>query len=347
MNVWCKDPFVHVDIVVENDSVSYYPCNVYAKKSPLLDFNKIKEDLASGNWAEGCEFCKSAESSGLRSRRIGVNDIHKNINLTAGIQSVGLRYGTLCNSTCLICDESRSSAWATEKIKKNIPIKSNFQYNKSMMPKLENIFNSIDLKKLTHIEFHGGEPLMNMYPWEMLKLLNANNVSVKFNTNGTIMPDKIIDFVNCKSVEMLFSIDDINERLEYLRPPAKFGTILDNVEKSKILKFNTGCTYTMSSLNIFYLPEFLTWALKTFGPRLFGQHLFADDKFNLYNLNDYAKQCVDNKFSQYPHLFKLLKIALFEMQKPKKKDDIELIDLAKTDKYKTTFPEWAKVLTHE
>jgi hypothetical protein len=28
---WCRDPFVHIDIIVENQYVHYKPCNVYAK----------------------------------------------------------------------------------------------------------------------------------------------------------------------------------------------------------------------------------------------------------------------------------------------------------------------------
>ena len=347
MNVWCKDPFVHIDIVVENDKVRYYPCNVYQQWFTDANFIEIKNSLSSGRWASGCDFCKVAEASGLPSRRIGVNKLRENLDIEQGIQSIGLRYGTLCNSTCLICDETRSSAWATQKIKNSIPIHSQFKYNKSLMPDIKELLSKFDLSKIKHIEFHGGEPLMNSYPWDTLNLLDKKELAVKINTNGTVWPDKMADFATCKSTEIMFSIDDIDQRLEYLRPPAKFDIILENIQKSKKLKFKTSCTYTMSSLNVYYLPEFFNWALRVFGINIYGQHLFDGGKFALYNLSPYAKKAIEEKFLKFPQFNKLLGTALNEIKKPQLFDDSNIRSIAQSDKFKNTFPEWAEILNHD
>lgn len=347
MNVWCKDPFVHIDIVVENDQIKYYPCNVYQFKFNDSNFNNVKNNLLSGQWAPGCSYCKIAESSGLNSRRIGVNKLKENLDIKHGIQSIGLRYGTLCNSTCLICDETRSSAWASHKTKNLIPIQPQFNYKKSTMPNVKELLSKFDLPKIKFIEFHGGEPLINSYPWETLKLLNKSELYVKINTNGTVWPDRMLEFTDCKSTEIMFSVDDIYNRLEFLRPPAEFNIILENIQKSKELKFKTSCIYTMSSLNIFYLPEFLDWALKVFGIRIHGQHLFNNSNYALYNLSPYAKKSIEEKFLKFPKLSKLLDIAINELKKPKQCDDLDLREIARSEKFKKTFPEWAEILNYD
>jgi sulfatase maturation enzyme AslB (radical SAM superfamily) len=336
-----------MDIIVENEHVSYKPCNVYRDSFKTPCFDDVQEPLSKGMWAPGCDFCKNQEASGGTSRRIGLNQLYKNKNIKDGIQGLSLRYGTLCNSVCIICDETRSSAWATKAIQNGRLVDKRFMFKKAAMPELTTILNGIDTSVITHLDFHGGEPLLNTYPWQMLELCNVSNLTVKINTNGTVWPDSMEMFKKCKSTEIIFSIDDIGKRLEYLRPPAKFDSVVQNINKSKQMGFKTSCTYTLSSLNVYYLPEFLLWGLKTFGVALYGQDMFDGSKFNLYNLSDYAKNKVLEKFNTYPQLKKLTSIAVIEMMKPKAKQDNALNDIINDDEFKNTFPEWWKILTHE
>ena len=347
MTVWCKEPFIHMDVIVENEQVSYKPCNVYRDVFTTPNFDKVQEHLSKNEWAPGCDYCKNQEANGGVSRRIGINQLYKNKNIEDGIQGLSLRYGTLCNSVCVICDETRSSAWATKLIQKGLSIDQRYIFKKAAMPKLETILENIDTSTITHVDFHGGEPLLNTYPWQMLELCNVPNLTVKINTNGTVWPDYMELFKKCKSTEIIFSIDDINSRLEYLRPPAKFDNIVQNINKSKQMGFKTSCTYTLSSLNIYYLPEFLLWGLKTFGLALYGQNMFDGSKFNLYNLNDYSKNKVLEKFDAYPQLKKLTSFAATEMMKPKTKHDDALNNIINDNNFKNVFPDWWEILTHE
>ena len=341
---WCRDPFVHIDIIVENQYVHYKPCNVYAESYSTPDFKVIQRDLVSGRWAEGCGNCKSAESANINSRRTGVNLIHKDKPLV--VSSIGLRYGTLCNSTCLICDETRSSAWASKLLKESIPIKSEYIFNKKLIPDLAEVLKDIDCSTITNIELHGGEPLLNSYTRDILDMLPIENLSVKINTNGTVWPEWMDKFTKTKSTEILFSIDDIGDRLEYLRPPANFDVITENIKKSKGMNFKTGCTYVVSSLNVYYLPEFLMWAVKKFGISLYGQFMFDDTKYSLFNLPESAKLKVIEKFNQHPKLTKLLSSVIIEMSKNNTKEDTALYDTIRDNEFKTVFPEWHSILTH-
>lgn len=345
-NVWCKEPFIHTDIVVENNHVYYKPCNVYEENFSTPNFNNVQKCLSDGRWAPGCNYCKKQEDAGGISRRIGINKLYKDKNIFDGLQGFSLRYGTLCNSTCVICDETRSSAWASKLLMAGHSVNEKFIFKKSLLPDLKTLLKDIDTSKITHIDFHGGEPLLNSYPWDTLELCDLSNLSIKINTNGTVWPNSMIEFKKCKSTEIIFSIDDINDRLEFLRPPAKFGDVVNNIQNSKAMGFKTSCTYTLSSLNIYYLPEFLLWGLKNFGVNLYGQHLFGDSKFNLYNLNDYAKNKILEKFETFPKLKKLTSIAINEMMKPIVNTDEALMDVIKNPLYQKTFPEWYNILTH-
>jgi sulfatase maturation enzyme AslB (radical SAM superfamily) len=347
MTVWCLDPFVHIDIIVENNLVRYKPCNTYTEDFHTPDFTEVKKSLSQNTWASGCDFCKNAESHGTTSRRQGVNVIHADKKILPTPQSIGVRYGTLCNSTCLICDESRSSAWASKLIKENISVRPEYRFNKSLMPSATDIIGSLNVSRVTNVEFHGGEPLINAYPWDIVQLLGPQNLTVKINTNGTVWPEKMTEFTRCKRVEILFSIDDINDRLEFLRPPAKFDQVENNITTSKNMGFVTGCTYVASSLNVYYLPEFLSWALPKFSGRVYGQHMFGPDKYNLHNLSDYAKLQVQDKFSQYPYLKKHLDPIIIAMNTPRTQVDQQLDQIRLSRGFTMAMPEWAEILDHD
>jgi len=348
MTIECLEPFVHVDVIVENDKVYYKPCNVYNKNFDTIEFTNVKNSFAVGQWAEGCDYCKTAESSGVSSRRIGCNKVYNDlgINASKGVQSISFRYGTLCNSTCLICDETRSSAWATKLLQKNIPIQSRYIYKKQLLPTIDKLLTGIDLSQIRLVEFHGGEPLIADYPWEILSKLDKSNLSVKINTNGTVWPKAMQEFNDCKSVEIMFSVDDIDSRLEYLRPPAKFAEVIANIKRAQAMNFKVSCTYVISSLNIFYLPEFLLWALKTFGINLYGQLIYEPSIYSLYNLTEHAKLSIQTKFKEYPTLNKLLQPALDDLNKVPQQDINELIRLANTVEFKNSMPEWSDILTY-
>jgi MoaA/NifB/PqqE/SkfB family radical SAM enzyme len=223
-------------------------------------------------------------------------------------------------------------------------VPSQYIYKKQEMVPIEKILTGIDLSKIKFVEFHGGEPLMASYPWEIISLLDKTNISVKINTNGTIWPESMYEFVECQLTEIIFSIDDIDKRLEYLRPPAKFDQLLKNIKQAQAMKFNIGCTYVMSGLNIYYLPEFIEWGLRTFGINLYGQLIYEPSEYSLYNLPILAKHEVERKFSQHSKFNKLLQPALDNMFRHQQQYPKELLKLASTKEFNQAMPEWGKIL---
>jgi sulfatase maturation enzyme AslB (radical SAM superfamily) len=91
----------------------------------------------------------------------------------------------------------------------------------------------MDLSKLRHVHFNGGEPLLSKEHVEFLKEIpNKQQVSLNYNTNATILPDKdLLDlWSKFKLVQLDFSIDDIGARFEYQRYPAKWNQVTHNLQ---------------------------------------------------------------------------------------------------------------------
>ena len=150
------------------------------------------------------------------------------------------------------------------------------KFNKlGMWPKTnEHFWEDIDthLKNIEKLEFFGGEPLMIERHYEILErcvdLGIAKNISLSYNTNGSIFPqDKIQLWEQFKKVEIFLSIDDINERFEYIRFPGNFTEVITNLGLfSKLDKsiFSIGIFQTISIFNIMHMVELTEFISRNF-----------------------------------------------------------------------------------
>ena len=148
----CYEPHVHRDYIVENNKVSVKPCNIFYEGLDKSTPAEIIEQHSKGIWPAGCVSCKHNEASGIRSRRTQMNESahDNNIDYKQGVQNVSLRYGTLCNLRCPICDAERSSAWAKEDIKHGVEVEERFLYNKEKFEILSNLLAVSDLCRRFH-----------------------------------------------------------------------------------------------------------------------------------------------------------------------------------------------------
>ena len=237
--MFCTQPFNHIDVVVENDKVLLQPCNVWSSKKLNIkeyknNIQQVKDTLSKTYYYPGCEVCYNEDKNNVRSRRVAQNEFSQDNNLsTQKLQSLGVRYGTLCNSKCMICSHHRSSSWVTDAEKLGLEIKNQHRFKKSLLPGVEVFFENFDLNDLKFVEFHGGEPLMQKYPTEFLrKIKNLDQLIVKFNTNLTVLPAPELQELlkKCKRVDFLLSVDDTGDRYEILRFPGKWDIFVKNME---------------------------------------------------------------------------------------------------------------------
>jgi sulfatase maturation enzyme AslB (radical SAM superfamily) len=342
----CHEPHVHRDFIVENNRLSVKPCNIFYEGIDKSTPQQIIEQHSKGIWPSGCMACKHNEKNGVKSRRTQMNEFARNngIDYRLGVQNVSLRYGTLCNLRCPICDAGRSSAWANELVKHGHEVDAQYIYDKNKMPPITEVLKDIDTHKIKKWHFHGGEPLLADYPWEVLEL-SGPDAHFHFNTNGSVFPKKLDMFKN-KNVEFLFSIDDIGDRFEYLRYPAKFKNVQKNIQKAKDMGFNISVTPTISSINVWYVPEFMPWLVKTFGSRIWSQFVDLPLHYNISHLPQQAKDKVIKKLSK-EKFSKFLNPIIDKLSEDKETIDfmphVKNMDQRRNNSFSATFDEWSEI----
>ena len=205
---------------------------------------KLRQHFIDGDQPETCRKCWNEEHAGRTSKRMHTLDRLKHMipiqdwTIDAKpLMFLDLKLGNICNLKCRICGSWSSSTFATEELKFIGNKKESFHYNmlkQGAWPRNNEIFWSQIEKissQLQYIEFTGGEPFMIQEHFDMLQglvLRNlAKNIEIHYNTNGTQWPEEAAEiWRHFKTVEIAFSIDDINSRFEYQRSGAKWDEVL-------------------------------------------------------------------------------------------------------------------------
>ena len=237
--------------------------------------NDLRDRFLAGEKPSACDSCWKQEAAGNTSKRqhmwhkaTVIGQIHVNKNIVAPT-FIDLKLGNICNLKCRICSPDSSSIWANEMAKFDPDRKDYWtKYNKQgVWPRQKNKFYE-DLEKhiesIRFFEITGGEPLMIKEQFDILqKCVDAGvakNIEVHYNTNGTQFPEKELNEIwpHFKRIEVAFSIDDIKERFEYQRHPAKWDAVNENILKFKnsgLKNLSTQVCTTINVFNIAYLDE--------------------------------------------------------------------------------------------
>jgi MoaA/NifB/PqqE/SkfB family radical SAM enzyme len=332
----CHLPWTHLSVSITGE---YAPCCVFKGKitekngeamnirsHSLRDahdseyLKNLRNKFLSGDKPAECEKCWQQEAAGKESQRImqwkdffpiANNLIKKNINKISSLQ---INWGNICNLKCRTCSYEYSSQWGNEIIKNiaNYKISTSEikKHNKlASWPKTHKDQFFLDLKNnlstIVKIENTGGEPLLSIEHIEMLemcvKLGYSKNISLYYNTNGTIFPGKhVLEYwKKFKKIIISFSIDNIGKKFEYARYPAKW----DQVEKNIVDIKNYGlsniyyCIATATSvLNIFYLDEIYEFEKKIKSDAWFVQMVGRPSIFDVRNIPHEIKTKINEKY---------------------------------------------------
>jgi len=318
----CIDVYKNLSIQVVNDSVCIAPCCVYQQDiqttSDIINFidddtlSAVRKHWDSGNIPQGCLICKHEESIGNSSRRIGSNHWYRDNGYdNTDIELVRLDYwvGDVCNLRCVICKPSFSSAWKEEL---KIPIVERRQT-------VNHAWKDLDLSKLRYIHFNGGEPLLSKEHMEFLKAIpDKSQVHIVYDTNGTILPsEKLQDlWTEFKLVHLGFSIDDLNERFEYQRYPAKWNNtvenlhwFIDNCSANCMFSINT----TISWLNQSNMINIDRWVNENFNTsrvndpikhqKLSAVGIFAIDNIDSVSIINFLNSCDQRRGTDWRKIF--------------------------------------------
>lgn len=336
------------------------PCNVWnIKKFSIEEYKKNVEDLkatlANSYHHLGCKICYNEDKKNIRSRRVAQNQFAEDNNLSLKkLQSLSVRYGTLCNSKCMICSHHRSSSWVADAEKLGIKVEEQYRYKKNLLPGIDIFFDNFDLDDLRYVEFHGGEPLMQEYPAEFLqRIKKLDQLTVKFNTNLTVLPSVELEKLlkKCKRVDFLLSVDDIGDRYEILRYPGRWDIFTKNMKVIKQKGYRTIAYNCLSSLNIFYAVEYYKWAVRNFGNEVHSQFVVDQAYLDISHLPQQAKGAVLKKILNYKgKIFESIREKLNTQNDDRSKELVKYIldlDCIRKTNYPETFKEWYTILNQK
>jgi hypothetical protein len=232
----------------------------------LDEFNETRHALDHGNEHPSCESCWAYEADNIPSAR--TQNLYYTLDTPStevDIRHVDLRLSNHCNLQCKMCaphDSDQLVKLAYELPFDNPLLKQLQKNNPEDIDKLLELV--LQLPNLGAIRFAGGEPFIMPEVEQFLYKLVAQgrtNINIEFVTNCTSAKPKIIALLErFDSVELMCSIDGVEDTLEYQRYPARWSTIENNFKRMYNSKCNTLIVPCIGLLNYLDLDRFFAWA---------------------------------------------------------------------------------------
>lgn len=260
MNTFCVLPWYSLELPPNS------PCCLLPKNTDIV---QVKKDLLNGVKSPACAKCWEIESSGKKSRRQFENEF-LDYKLDRDLDKIQedcktkiinplvyqIQPSNLCNQACVTCSSYLSSKWA--EIERRIGTVPHPTF------KLAISDVSVDYATARRIAFVGGEPFFDPTTFQILDLLIEHNntdcfISVVTNGSISLSDHQLTTLSKFTDLNICISIDGIGPVFEYLRWPAKWPTLLDNIEKFKKITKNISISYTISSLNVLYYQHTVDW----------------------------------------------------------------------------------------
>jgi MoaA/NifB/PqqE/SkfB family radical SAM enzyme len=241
---------------------------------------KLRQEFLDKKQPQTCRKCWNEERSGRTSKRMHtinrLEHIVTDTEWTADAKPlvfIDFKLGNICNLKCRICGSWSSSTFAAEEVK--FEGKDSFHYQMlkdgAWPRRNQRFWQDIDslMDQVRYLEFTGGEPFMIQEHFDLLQRMVdngiASNVEIHYNTNGTHYPENAEEiWKHFKTVEVAFSIDDVDERFEYQRANALWEEVNDNMDLFEAMRNrNTNiqlqvCS-TVNVFNVMYLEGLANW----------------------------------------------------------------------------------------
>jgi hypothetical protein len=298
----CIYPYVTLDTrYSELSSESVYKtccCNLddrtFVPSAGADPFAEIKEQQLNEQWPEACWRCKKEEEHGGASERINgfmgyIEDRLRSFVEKQTLPEFELRvkFSNFCNLACRSCSETESSTWTRVT---STPVSEKYEMDISNSPEHWQLITTTILEKLPEVEhfyvhFIGGESLVQP---GMKKLLNwmiaqgiAPRVHLRVTTALTVRPgyDLMSKMSQFRDVDINLSIDSVGDNYQYLRWPAKFAKIENNLDtlmshqttlsivagrKTYTPRWRCLITPVFSLNNIMYIDQVMTYWCERF-----------------------------------------------------------------------------------
>ena len=280
---------------------------------------KLRVDMFRKDLPIECQYCQQVEDLGGESRRDVYNrmlgkhfdEVEENTNDDGSVKEVKIagwdwRLSNKCNFSCRYCTPEWSSV-----------INNNVEKNCASALNLEEFLGK-HASNLEFIEFAGGETLLtdeHYYTLDRLIEVGNTDIDIWYNTNMSILKYKgksVLDYwrkFNPDKLVVHASIDEIDERAEFLRKGTRWSVIEKNLIKVSKEKFNAHTNIVVSCYNIFRLHKIIErltqigWLSERYNYQNFILS-FEFDRYHLRLIPEDKRQEIKQELYSYIDYFK-------------------------------------------
>ena len=237
-SVYCTSPwtglFIHTDGKVKSccagtwewGDLNTTPLDQILRDPRVVE---IRQEMLAGQIPAYCTYCKDAESTSGSSQRqyydqFTLEEDQLSDSTTFELQTVDIRWNTLCNLKCVYCDERWSTTWQQAK---NIPIKPMyFDYYTTVLNYIQQ--NAATMKSAM---LAGGEPLLHKQNIRLLEELDQSvTVDLITNLSVPLAQSPVFDVLKQRTnVRWHVSMDNVGSQFEYVRNGANWEQIKANI----------------------------------------------------------------------------------------------------------------------
>jgi sulfatase maturation enzyme AslB (radical SAM superfamily) len=365
-NLYCSIIHSGLDLTIKESNITAQHCCLRNDRFSIdintdywndPGFISLRDTNKQNVWAPGCENCQSLEAAGQTSLRLGANSgLQGDLMDLTGPKKIDLQFDISCNLACRSCGPQSSTLWQKH-------LKENGEWDRpiGLPPQHENVIKALEKLNLSNLQmlvFAGGETLLGQSYWEITKWLADNVPNAKqqltlcFQTNGTqpIHPRNYELIDRFHLVRLHVSLDGIKEKFEYLRWPANWNQVTDNIMHIRETAPSNVMFHieeTVSIFNLFYQSELEDWVIKNFsanreGDKVTHNRHLAIGVFGLANCTQEYVDAMQNKQSKslIPQNWKEIPSGIARtMHKIRKFDNI------RNESFQEIFPEVAEFYT--
>lgn len=296
------------------------------------DYKKIRKQFIDGERPETCQRCFREEDAGIRSPRIGYNekwwrdDVQVAEEIPLDIRYVDIRLGNLCNLKCRMCNPWSSSMWVkdwnkivhTAELAPNEPLSDNdLDWMGQLGEWPDRKQTGVNFVEIAHsieeIYLTGGEPTLALSQYKLFDYCIENDLAkgirLKYNTNLTNVPQKMVDYwKHFKRVQLNASIDAVGARDRYIRYPSTWDKIEENFDKLNVLPNVTMQIHcTVQVLNVCAMNELFDWikSKDIADDQIYLNILNHPESMNIRSLPKELKELAEKNLQDYKHIPKV------------------------------------------
>lgn len=266
--------------------------NLFLNKDSLEEiansdaFKEVRAKMLRGEYPAECKTCYFYEQSQVYSKRMESNlkfkehieacfknTLEDGTLTKLNYKYIELRLGTVCNLKCVTCNPFSSNRW-----NEDVSAFKDTEFEKSYFKcdirtewfRDTNFYDELLTKcdELEEVWINGGEPtLIKEHGYFLQRLIDtgrAKDVNLHYSINMTSIPDHFINlWKQFKHVRLHLSIDDLEERNDYIRYGSKWEVILTNFKKILEYRevFRIEVCQTVSILNVTNIDNFKKFCL--------------------------------------------------------------------------------------